>query len=113
MLDEAGLPRFASTFHDAALDELRFTWDHGRTIHMDLTRPDVSPIDDWERAAILGQAQGCEDHEPVHVFVPGSADEDPRIATSTLGVVIHRGPPLHRTTSPRTTASPSGPPPAP
>jgi hypothetical protein len=92
MLDEAGLPRFASTFHDPALDELQLTWDHGLTIHMDLTRPDVSPTDDWERAAILGQ--GCEDHEPVHVFVPGSAD-DPRIATSTPGVVIHQGPPLH------------------
>jgi hypothetical protein len=94
MLDEAGLPRFASTFHDSELDELQLIWDHGLTIHMDLTRTDVTPIDDWERAAILGQAQGCEDHEPIHVFVPGSAD-DPRIATSAPGAVIHRGPPLH------------------
>jgi hypothetical protein len=94
LLDQAGLPRFASTFHDPAVDELQLTWDHGLTIRMDLTRSDVSPVDDWERAAILGRAHGCEDHEPVHVFVPGSAD-DPRIATSIPGVVIHRGPPLH------------------
>ena len=38
MLEAAGLPRFASTLHDPALDELQFTWDHGLTIHMDLTR---------------------------------------------------------------------------
>ena len=94
MLDEAGLPRFASTFHDPALDELQLTWDHGLTIHMDLPRPDVSTIDESERAAILGEAHDCEDDEPVHVFVPGSAD-DPRSATSIPGVVIHRGPPLH------------------
>jgi hypothetical protein len=93
-VEEAGLPRFASTFHDPAIDELQFTWDHGLTIHMDLTSREVNPIDDWERAAILGLAPGCEDHEPIHVTVPGSAD-DPRIDTSIPGVVIHRGPPLH------------------
>jgi len=32
--------------------------------------------------------------EPIHVCVPGSAD-DPRLDTSIPGVVIHRGPPLH------------------
>ena len=32
--------------------------------------------------------------EPIHVSVPGSAD-DPRSATSIPGVLIHRGPPLH------------------
>ncbi len=94
MLAAAGLPRFASTLHDPALNELRFTWGHGLTIRMDLTRRDVSPIDNWERAAILGSAPGCEDHEPTHVFVPGSGD-DSRIASSIPGVVIHRGPPLH------------------
>ena len=36
----------------------------------------------------------AEDHEPIHVSVPGSA-HDPRLATSIPGVVIHRGPPLH------------------
>lgn len=94
MLEQAGLPRFASAFHDPAIDELQLTWEHGLTLHMDLTRRDMSPIDDWERAAILGLPPGCEDHEPIHVFVPGSAD-DPRIPTSIPGVVIHRGPPLH------------------
>jgi len=93
MLAEAGLPRFASTHHDPALDELQLTWEHGFTIHMDLTR-EVSPLDDWERAAILGQPTGCGEHAPIHVVVPGSAD-DPRETTSIPGVVIHRGPPLH------------------
>ena len=55
MLDEAGLPRFISTFHDPAIDELQLIWDHGLTIHLDLTRQDLGPIDDWERAAILGR----------------------------------------------------------
>ncbi len=32
MLARAGLPRFASTFHDPATDELALTWDHGLTI---------------------------------------------------------------------------------
>jgi hypothetical protein len=54
----------------------------------------VSPIDDWERAAILGQALGSESSEAIHVLVPGSAD-DPRAAAPIPGVVIHRGPPLH------------------
>ena len=95
MLEEAGLPRFAFTFHDPAIDELQLTWDHGFTIHLDLTCPEVSPIDDGERAAIVGSsAPDCEDHEPVHVLVPGSGD-DPRVAGSLPGVVVHRGPPLH------------------
>jgi hypothetical protein len=94
LLEEAGLPRFTSAFHDPALDELQLTWDHGLTIHIDLTRREASPIDDWERAAILDRAQGCEDHEPIHVCVPGSTD-DPRHTTSIPGVVIHREPPLH------------------
>jgi hypothetical protein len=93
MLDEAGLPRFASTFHDPATNELQLIWDHGLTLHVDLAR-EVSPIDDWERAAILGLPRGCDDHEPIHVTVSGSAD-DPRTAASIPGVVIHRGPPLH------------------
>jgi hypothetical protein len=94
MVEQAGLPRFTSTFHDPAIHELQFAWDHGLTIHMDLTRGEVRPLDDWERAAILDLAPGCEDHEPIHVFVPGSGD-DPRTAASAPGVVIHRGPPLH------------------
>ena len=34
------------------------------------------------------------DREPIHVSVPGSAD-DPRLDISPPGVAIHRGPPLH------------------
>ena len=94
MLEEAGLPRFTSSFHDPAIDELQLTWDHGLTIHIDLTRRDMEPFDDSERAAILGLPYECPDHEPIHVTVPGAAD-DPRLETSLPGVVIHRGPPLH------------------
>jgi hypothetical protein len=93
MLEEAGLPRFTSALYDPASDQLQVTWDHGLTIYIDLAR-EMDPIDDWERAAILGLEHECEDHEPIHVAVHGSAD-DPRLATSTPGVVIHRVPPLH------------------
>ena len=93
MLAEAGLPQFDSVLHAPELDELQLTWAHGFRIHVDLTR-EMSPIDDWERAAILGMPIGCEAPEPIHVTVPGSAD-DPRIDTSIPGVVVHRGPPLH------------------
>jgi hypothetical protein len=94
MLEEAGLPRFASTSHNPATDELQLIWDHGFTLHIDLNRRDVEPFDDWERAAILGQAPGPGDPEPIHVTVPGSAD-DPCSTAAVPGVVIHRGPPLH------------------
>jgi hypothetical protein len=94
MLEEAGLPRFTSSFHDPACDQLQVTWEHGLTIHIDLTRRDMEPFDDSERAAILGLPYECEDHEPIHVTVPGSAD-DPRLVTSLPGVVIHQVPPLH------------------
>jgi hypothetical protein len=94
MLEEAGLPRFTSVFHDTETDLLEVSWDHGLTIHIDLTRSDMEPIDDSERAAILELPYQCEDHGPIHVTVPGSAD-DPRSATSIPGVVVHRGPPLH------------------
>jgi hypothetical protein len=94
MLEEAGLPRFSSAFHDPSIDELQLSWENGFTIHIDLTRPDWGPIDDSERAAILGEPHFCEDHEPIHVTVPGTAD-DPRIDTSIPGIVIHRTPPLH------------------
>jgi hypothetical protein len=93
MLEQAGLPRFTSTFHDPATHELQFIWEHALTIHMDLTR-ELTPIDDWERASILGLEPDCESHEPIHVLVPGSGD-DPRTAEPIPGVVIHRGPPLH------------------
>lgn len=94
MLEEAGLPRFTSAVHDPDIDELQLAWDHGLTIHIDLTRRDWDPIDDSERAAILGEERCCEDHEPIHVTVPGSAD-DPRLPASIPGVVIHRVPALH------------------
>jgi hypothetical protein len=69
MLDEAGLPRFTSSFHDPAFSELELEWDNGFTLHIDLTREALDPIDDWEREAILA--------EPGHTLVP-RAPEDPR-----------------------------------
>ena len=52
--------------------------------------------DEAERrfADMLDEAPGCEDREPIHVYVPGSVD-DPRETPLIPGVVIHRGPPLH------------------
>jgi hypothetical protein len=94
MLEQAGLPRFTSAFHDSASDALEVSWDHGLTLYLDLTRPDMSPIDDWERAAILGLEHHCDDHDPIHVTVFGSAD-DPRVANPIPGVVVHRAPSLH------------------
>jgi hypothetical protein len=32
MLDEAGLPRFDSPFHNAKIRQLEFIWTHGLTI---------------------------------------------------------------------------------
>jgi hypothetical protein len=90
MLDEAGLPRFVETCHNPAIDMLQLSWEHGFAIHIDLLE-ELEPIDDWERAGILGLAP---DHEPIDVTVPASAD-DPRIPDSIPGVVIHRVPPLH------------------
>ena len=96
MLDEAGLPRFATSGYDPELDELTLTWAHGFTLHIDLSRGELEPIDDWERNAILGEPLGCGCPwgEPIHVTVPGSAD-DPRAAVSIPGVVVHHTPPLH------------------
>ena len=94
MLEEAGLPRFTSAVHDPEIDELQVTWDHGLTIHIDLSRGDWEPFDESDRAAILGELYFCPDHEPIRVTVAGSAD-DPRAATSIPGVVIHRVPALH------------------
>jgi hypothetical protein len=91
MLEQAGLPRFDSTLHDPAIDELQLVWEHGFAIHVDLTRHDMEPLDDWERAGILGLAPGVE---PIHVTVPGSA-ADQRTAAPIPGVVVHHGPPLH------------------
>ena len=93
MLEESGLPRFASTHYDAGIDMLEFTWDHGLTIHFDLTR-ELDPIDDWERDAILGIAPWESGAAPVDVYVPGCVD-DPREETPIPGVTVHRGPPLH------------------
>jgi hypothetical protein len=64
LLEQASLPRFDSAVHDASLDELQLFWEHGFAIHLDLTRHDLEPIDDWERAGILGQAPGCCDPAP-------------------------------------------------
>src|SRR5262249_52265924 len=55
LLDEAGLPRFSSVTYDAEIDQLQFEWEHGLVIYLDLTGPDLEPIDEWERDAILGR----------------------------------------------------------
>jgi hypothetical protein len=60
LFEEAGLPRFASAFHDRTLDELRLTWENGVTIHIDLTRREASPIDEWsgpQSSALRGAAR--------------------------------------------------------
>jgi len=49
------------------------------------------PIDD---SASFGRAHRREDHEPIHVTVPGSA-KDPREETAIPGVVVHSVPALH------------------
>jgi hypothetical protein len=86
MLAEAGLPCFTSSFNAPETADLRLGWDNGFRLHIDLTRDDWDPIDDWERKAILA--------EPIHVSVAGDA-EDPRTEASIPGVLVHRGPPLH------------------
>lgn len=93
MLDEAGLPRFDSTFHLPEIHMLEFSWAHGLTLHMDLARGEIEPIEDWERNAILGEGAICE-YGPIHVTLPGSP-QDPRTDKSIPGVVVHRTPPLH------------------
>ena len=84
MLAEAGLPRFSSSFHDPDIDELQLTWDHRLTLHIDLTRGELAPIDDFERGAILNLPPG---REPIHVVVPGSAD-DPRSDASRSSRIV-------------------------
>jgi hypothetical protein len=97
-LKAAGLPLYSSTVHDPEAHDLEFRWDHGLSLHLDLTRGTVDPIDEWERAAILGEGPTCEcvacEPGPIDVYVSGSPD-DPRTAQDIPGVVIHRGPPLH------------------
>ena len=94
MLEEAGLPRFASTFHDPAIHEIQFAWGHGLTLHMDLTGGGVDPIDDSERAAILGLPLGCEDHthdRSARPWVRGGSARCP-LDSRSRG---HQVPPLH------------------
>ena len=91
MLNAAGLPRFDSATHHVVIQELELAWDHGFSLHIDLTRSEIEPLDDDERAAILGLPLGME---PIHVYVPGVAD-DPRTHEDIPGVIVHRGPPLH------------------
>ena len=93
-VEEAGLPRFARTRHDPTTHCLQVTWENGYTIHLDLTYPEIEPLEDWERDAILGHEPSRAGAGPIDVYVPGSAD-DPRTDTTTPGVAIHRGPPLH------------------
>jgi hypothetical protein len=93
MLDEAALPRFESTSHDARTGTLELSWDHGLTIHVDLARGDIEPLDEWDRSAILGGPM-CACEESIHVTAAGSPD-DPRNQRSSPGVVIHHVPALH------------------
>ena len=95
MLEEAELPCFSSTFYDPEIDHLQFTWERGFTIFMDLSDGVIDPLDDWDRASILGlPLPCCDEHEPFHLFVAGSG-EDPRTAHSVPGVEIHHVPALH------------------
>lgn len=93
LLDDAGLPHFQHVRHLPEQQLLELSWDHGLTFHLDLEHLDLSPLDADERAAILG-LHPWEAEEPVHVCVPGSA-QDPRTDTSIPGVVVHHVPPLH------------------
>lgn len=93
MLDDAGLPRFETTYHDSRANTLEFTWPHGLTLCMDLSGGEIEPLDEWERSAILG-GPICECEEPLHLTVVGSPD-DPRTPASIPGVQIHHVPELH------------------
>jgi len=73
MLDGAGLPRFAAARHDSDVDMLEFVWEHGLTIHFDLTR-EMDPIDDWEREAIRASPLGTR-HEPIRTYISESKDD--------------------------------------
>jgi len=94
MLDEAGLPRFESTSYDPDTSTLALSWDHGLSLHLDLTRGEISPLDAWERTAILGGPIGDEYLGPIEVTVAGSP-ADPRSTKSIPGVTIHHAPSLH------------------
>jgi hypothetical protein len=93
MLDEAGLPRFESTRHNPGANEIEFCWEHGLTLHQDLTRGEIGPLDEWERSAILG-GPWCECEDPLHITVAGFPG-DPRTAPTTPGVKVHHVPELH------------------
>jgi hypothetical protein len=93
MLDEAGLPRFESSHYDAPSETLVLSWDHGLTLHLDLARGEIEPLDEWEHSAILGGPM-CECEEPIHITVPGSPD-DPKTLRSIPGVIVHHVPELH------------------
>lgn len=95
MLEAAGLPSFGSVYHDPEIGMLELTWDHGVTLHVDLTRGGpIEPLDEWDCRAILGLPLGYGEEEPVYITVPGSA-QDPRADKPSPGVVIQRVPPLH------------------
>src|SRR4051794_27198871 len=88
MLEQAGLPRAtrqSTSFSSPGITDSR--------IHIDLTRRDQEPIDDWERDTILGLEFDCG-CASIHVTVHGSP-QDPRLAASPPGVEIPRAPPLH------------------
>ena len=68
MLDDAGLPRWGRAVHRPDIDMLELQWDHGGTLHFDLTAPDIDPIDEWGRRFILGiPPWGDDEHEPIYL----------------------------------------------
>ena len=93
LLEQAGLPRFVATFHDPEFDELQFIWDHGLTLHQDLTR------ETWSRSTT---GSGPRSSASAPRLRPARAD--PRLRRGRRrrpahrhpipGVEIHRGPPL-------------------
>lgn len=96
MLDEAELPHLVATLYDAEINELQLIWESGLRFHLDLSCDQLEPLDEWDRASIQAGriVCECETGEPIHVYVPGSAD-GPRDPPSIPGVHIHHGPPLH------------------
>jgi hypothetical protein len=68
MLADAGLPRWESALHRRDISMLELTWDHGATIHFDLTRDEIDPIVEWDRRFILGiPPWGDHEHGPIHL----------------------------------------------
>jgi hypothetical protein len=90
LLEDLGLPRFASAKHAPDIDVLYLDWNHGFTLYVDLRDPQPADLDASTRLEILGTAP----KRPIDVVVPSFPD-DPRAARSIPGVAIHHSPSLH------------------